>query len=158
MDLSKQVKDIANNEFITEQTLLQILREAGYAVTLWQAEDVLGLAEEEDIPLKYDEAVEILQHIDSKHDASIGINWDVISTYIDIWRTDHDFPYKKGDRVIITAALIPENEKYKKRVGYIDHVINKNEYFIKFEYPEFKVVRFLRDEIEPYEFGWYYPI
>jgi len=49
----------------------------------WNVLDVLAQAENDGVELTSEEAKEILQWIDAKHDASIGINWEVISTYID---------------------------------------------------------------------------
>lgn len=52
---------------------------------IWGIEDVLGRAEEQEIPLTEDEARDILSWMDRKHDADIGINWDTIDCYIDMY-------------------------------------------------------------------------
>jgi hypothetical protein len=52
---------------------------------VWCTEDVLHTAKEMDIELTTDQAREILGLLDRKHDAEIGINWDVISSMIDIY-------------------------------------------------------------------------
>ena len=45
----------------------------------WCVEDVLHQAEEEGIALTLEQCKEVLDHVDKNHDATIGINWDVIS-------------------------------------------------------------------------------
>lgn len=52
---------------------------------VWCTEDVLHTAKEMDIELTTDQAREILGLLDRKHDSEIGINWDVISSMIDIY-------------------------------------------------------------------------
>lgn len=49
----------------------------------WSTEDVLGKAEEMDIELTEEQADVILDNIERYHDASIGINWDVIEYHIE---------------------------------------------------------------------------
>ena len=48
----------------------------------WCTEDVLHEAEELGVTLTEDEANEILLHMEDKHDANIGISWDVMDAYI----------------------------------------------------------------------------
>ena len=48
----------------------------------WCTEDVLHEAKELGVELTEDEADEILLHMEDKHDANIGISWDVIDVYI----------------------------------------------------------------------------
>jgi len=49
----------------------------------WSTEDVLWQAEQLDLELTEDQADDILESLENKHDASVGINWDVISYYIE---------------------------------------------------------------------------
>jgi len=49
---------------------------------VWSIEDVLGYAKEQGIALTDDEAMEILQAIERKHDASIGVSWSTIDEEI----------------------------------------------------------------------------
>jgi len=49
----------------------------------WSTEDVISRAEERDIKLSQKTARKILAEVDRRHDASIGINWDVIDTFTD---------------------------------------------------------------------------
>lgn len=49
----------------------------------WSTEDVLGKAEEMDIELTEEQADVILDNIERSHDASVGINWDVIEYHIE---------------------------------------------------------------------------
>lgn len=47
----------------------------------WCVEDVFTQADQDEVEITTQEAKEILQWIDVKHDANIGVNWDVISVY-----------------------------------------------------------------------------
>lgn len=49
----------------------------------WSYLDVKGRAKQTDITLSDNDCREILQIIDRRHDASIGVNWDVIDSHID---------------------------------------------------------------------------
>ena len=49
----------------------------------WSTEDVLWQAEQLDLELTEYQADDILESLENRHDASIGINWDVISYYIE---------------------------------------------------------------------------
>ena len=48
----------------------------------WCTEDILGRAEEQGIKLTKKQARKILADIDRGHDASVGISWDVIDSYL----------------------------------------------------------------------------
>lgn len=48
----------------------------------WGTDDVLGKAEEMEVEISMEEANEILDIIERQHDATIGINWDVIACNI----------------------------------------------------------------------------
>ena len=52
---------------------------------VWHIDDVLSRAKERNINLSEDQAIQILDKVDKGKDASIGINWDVIDTVIDIY-------------------------------------------------------------------------
>ncbi len=49
---------------------------------IWSVEDV----QEMDDSLDYDQAIKVLESLKKNHDATIGINWDVISDTITIMR------------------------------------------------------------------------
>jgi hypothetical protein len=49
----------------------------------WSTEDVLWQAEQLDLELTEEQADDILEIIEHRHDASVGINWDVISFHIE---------------------------------------------------------------------------
>ena len=48
----------------------------------WDVDDVLGQAEDLDIDITNEQALEILKKVRKYHNAEVGINWDVISVYI----------------------------------------------------------------------------
>lgn len=49
---------------------------------IWNVEDVLFKAEDLDITLTEDQAIEILRNIEDDIDCSVGVNWDVIEYHI----------------------------------------------------------------------------
>lgn len=64
--------------------LRQIRNERGeFALAVWHIDDVFAQAKEMGRRLTVEEAEWVIEHVDSKHDATIGINWDVLSYWID---------------------------------------------------------------------------
>jgi len=53
------------------------------AVAIWQVDDVLGQAKETGIKITRKQAEEIIERIDRRQDASLGISWDTINAYLD---------------------------------------------------------------------------
>lgn len=51
----------------------------------WGLRDIKKQAEEDDVTLTKEQAREIANAIERTHDATIGINWEVISEHIRIW-------------------------------------------------------------------------
>ena len=49
----------------------------------WSIDDVYAKAEEEDKHIEKEDALRLLTDMEHRHDASAGINWDVISAYLD---------------------------------------------------------------------------
>ena len=66
-----------------------LYREAGYEPFPWHMDDIRDAwaqkhgGELEDAPLSDKVCMDILQRMRSGHDATIGINWDVIDYYVD---------------------------------------------------------------------------
>lgn len=58
------------------------------AVAIWSVEDVKTQAESRNLKIDDEQAEAIIERIDAKHDASIGISWDTIDCYLD----DYDLP------------------------------------------------------------------
>ncbi len=52
-------------------------------VVLWQVYDVLTKAEEMEINITHDQAIEVLQDIASAHDCGNGITWDTLEAGIE---------------------------------------------------------------------------
>ena len=53
------------------------------AVAIWCEDDVLELAREKGIKCSRKRAREIIDEVDRKQDAAMGITWDTISVYLD---------------------------------------------------------------------------
>lgn len=50
---------------------------------IWDIADVHSRAKEQHINITDEQALEILHNMKRQHDASIGINWDVIDAHLD---------------------------------------------------------------------------
>ena len=57
-------------------------QDAHIATSIWHVDDVITRAEEREQEIMHKEAEEIIQKMDHYHDATIGINWDVIDHYL----------------------------------------------------------------------------
>ena len=55
-----------------------------YAVAEWGVEDIFQHATEDGVRVTREQAIEVINRIARGHDACIGINWEVISTVINI--------------------------------------------------------------------------
>jgi hypothetical protein len=51
----------------------------------WCTEDIICQAEEHDVTITNEEAREVLMMMKKHHDASVGINWEVIDIYIGLF-------------------------------------------------------------------------
>ena len=49
----------------------------------WDASDIESVAEDMEVELTEDQILEVMEIIARRHDANIGINWDVIGSAID---------------------------------------------------------------------------
>ena len=70
---------------------------------IWSTIDVMEKATEMGINLTQSEAENILINIERKHDALIGINWDVIEAHIDLFiqeKTDNYFNSKSWNEYL----------------------------------------------------------
>lgn len=71
--------------------LVQALKSGDTIASLWSVEDVYSLSTDEDgepdNSITTEEAREVLRLADSEHDATIGINWDVLETHLDYVRS-----------------------------------------------------------------------
>ena len=52
----------------------------------WHVTDVLWVAERIKVFLNHDEAQEVLNNVIKNHDATIGVNWDVIADAISVYK------------------------------------------------------------------------
>ena len=72
----------------------QSIDKDGYIHIKWHIDDVKATAERMDIAIPDEDAREILEIVKHRHDAEIGINWEVIKVHIDA----HMNPYKPEDK------------------------------------------------------------
>lgn len=61
----------------------------------WSFYDIMSYAETLGISISEDQAQEILYNVWHQQDASIGINWDVIETHIDMYLAENPEAYSK---------------------------------------------------------------
>jgi hypothetical protein len=52
-------------------------------IVVWCIDDVIGRAKERGIKLSRKKALEALEGMERRHDASMGINWDTVDCWID---------------------------------------------------------------------------
>jgi len=58
-------------------------------MAIWTEEDVLGKAKERGIGITREQVQEILDEMDHRHDASMGITWDTIDAALDDYVREH---------------------------------------------------------------------
>jgi hypothetical protein len=63
----------------------QIKKAADKVFFPWCTEDIICQAEEHDVTITNEEAKDVLMMMEKHHDASVGINWEVIDVYIDLF-------------------------------------------------------------------------
>ncbi len=63
------------------ETAKQVLSDAGFIQVYWTEEDI-RTRQDEDEPLTDEQVKNIRENIERRHDANIGINWEVIDIYI----------------------------------------------------------------------------
>lgn len=62
---------------------LRFFKKKRIAVAIWCEDDVLELAREKGIKCSRKRAREIIDEVDRKQDATMGITWDTIGVYLD---------------------------------------------------------------------------
>lgn len=60
----------------------QVLSDAGFIQVYWTEEDIRA-RQDEDEPLTDEQVKNIRDSIERRHDANLGINWEVIDIFID---------------------------------------------------------------------------
>ena len=67
------------------------------AVAIWCREDVTGKAKGMGFTITDEAADDILDDIDSHHDAELGISWDTLDCYIEDYAKEHRIPRTEVD-------------------------------------------------------------
>lgn len=67
----------------SDDQLIQELQDRGYIRVLWHKDDILKVAEENDVTLTDDEVHMIIEDIEESHDSNYGLDWDFIAMKID---------------------------------------------------------------------------
>jgi len=75
---------------VGDDEIKKALEDAGYlTMGMWHIADIHGVCKDKDLPELTDEqAKEVLGWVGSKHDASIGINWEVLEYWIEEYCSD----------------------------------------------------------------------
>lgn len=68
-----------NLKEVDTEKLIEELQNRGFIRVLWNKEDIINVAEKNDIKITDDEVLEVIDRIEQTFDANIGVNWDVIS-------------------------------------------------------------------------------
>jgi len=73
------IKDGVCSEDQRDQATKSIQKHWNETIAInWNVEDVLSCAKENYIDITNEQALEVLQSVFENHDASVGVNWDVI--------------------------------------------------------------------------------
>lgn len=82
--------DPATRANVDALALVDALLAGDTIASLWSLEDVYSLIDDDDDrdAVTEDEAREVLRFADSEHDASVGINWDVLNHWLDYVRSN----------------------------------------------------------------------
>ncbi len=67
-----------------EQHVVDSMRN-GFRAFLWGVEDIRNVPGGEE--LEDDACLDILEALEDNHDANIGINWDIIEYYVDLYNS-----------------------------------------------------------------------
>lgn len=70
----------------------KVLVASGILDSFWHQDDILGAAKERGIELTKREVQDIADFIVRKHDANIGINWDTINIFTDMYLEENKKP------------------------------------------------------------------
>lgn len=63
----------------SDDQLIEELQDRGYLRVLWHKDDILKVAQENDVTLTDDEIHFIMEDIEENHDANYGLTWDTIN-------------------------------------------------------------------------------
>lgn len=63
----------------SDDQLIKELQDRGYLRVLWHRDDILKVAEENDVTLTDDEINDIITDLEQNHDANYGLSWDTIN-------------------------------------------------------------------------------
>jgi len=76
-DLAKEIIEMYNEKYNPEIVSFS-----------WNIEDIIERAKDNDREVTTDQAIEILAIVKRQHDATIGINWDVLDAHTDMYFAD----------------------------------------------------------------------
>ena len=64
------------------ELLIEELQNRGYIRVFWHRDDIINVAETQEITLNEDEIGSIMTEIEERHDANYGVNWEFITICI----------------------------------------------------------------------------
>lgn len=67
------------------EKVIGIIKDPNYLFMSWHVDDVFAVVEDrfDSVEFSQEEAQQVLENMHRSHDASIGVNWDVIESHID---------------------------------------------------------------------------
>lgn len=77
-------------------------------VIIWSVGDVIDRAHERGVKVSQSEAEDIIEEMEHRHDATIGINWDTIDVFL------QDLDWERGEAKKKKQA----EKKAKEKVGF----------------------------------------
>ena len=141
-DLTQYLAETFN---LPEQDLRAAINQfsSRYAVDVWSVQDVYHKAG--GLPMSDAAAEEILAIMEDKVDNEIGMNWDVLTTTIEIWWNDID-PVAQADQLRGNFVIVNEDDKVlwaSKRNALLQDAIEAAKGFVGGEDAEEFTVRIL---------------
>jgi len=99
MEAYNKIKQLMEplGDYSRDKLVKRLNKDLGYFSGNFQIGDILGQAENMGIDLTNEQAKEIAEDIERMHDASIGINWEVIDTFIDMYCNDNGIEVNETD-------------------------------------------------------------
>lgn len=87
---TEDFKRVMADQF-TDNELFEILRDRNWALSVWNTTDVKWWAGASGMLITEEEAEEVIHRADTYHDASVGINFDILGYYIcDVYKERSD--------------------------------------------------------------------
>lgn len=110
----------------------ETLRNAGYFGITWTLSDIIERAKSDGYLLNEQQARNVADRIEKRHDAGIGINWENISFHVSDYCEKNDIPELEfiefeGENYPTRTVMIAEKESVRISVQSLNNAIQDDE-------------------------------